>query len=145
LQVVRPELQDPRVLELPLQCGVTCIAAHMAGKGGLVDKDYFDVLVEMMRRYPNLYGDISAFNIPTRSKHFLRCLDLERVVHGSDYPVPVFGHWAWLRGLVDWETFRRCERLPNVLERDYQLKRAIGFPEEVFTRVGKILLQSTGQ
>jgi len=67
----------------------------MAGKGGLVDADYFDVLVEMMRRYPNLYGDISAFNIPTRSKHFLRCLDLERVVHGSDYP----GAGVWALGV----------------------------------------------
>jgi hypothetical protein len=103
---------------------------------------FADVLVAMMRRYPNLYGDISAFNIPFRSKHFRECLEaplVERIVHGSDYPVPVFGHWAWLRGRVDWGTFRRWERQPNVLEGDYQLKRAIGFPEEVFTRVANLL------
>lgn len=139
LHVVRPDLQDPRVLELPLQCGVTCIAAHMASKGGVVDKDYFDVLLDMMRRYPNLYGDISAFNIPFRSKHFRECLGLQRVLHGSDYPVPTFGHWAWMRGLVDWKTFRQWERQSNVLERDYQLKRAVGFFDDVFTGVGKLL------
>jgi hypothetical protein len=60
-------------------------------------------------------------------------------VHGSDYPVPVFGHWAWLQGFVDWPTFRRWERQHNVLERDYQLKRAMGFPPETFTRINALL------
>ncbi len=142
LHVVRRDLQNPRVLELPLQVGVTCIAAHMASKGGMVDADYFEVLVTMMRQYPNLYGDISAFNIPFRSQHFRDCLEsplVERIVHGSDYPVPVLGHWAWMRGLVDWPRFRQWERCQNVLERDFQLKRAIGFPDAVFTRIGQLL------
>ena len=142
LHVVRRELQDPRVLELPLECGVTCIAAHCAGKGGVVDQDNFAVFAAMTRRYPNLYGDISAFNIPFRSKHFRAALEsplVERLLHGSDYPVPAFGHWAWMRGLIDWKTFRRWEANPNVLERDYQLKRAMGFPDEVFTRVAGVL------
>jgi uncharacterized protein len=139
LHVVRRDLQNPRVLELPLQCGVTCIAAHMGARGGVFDPDYFAGVVEMMGRYPNLYGDISAFNVPPRSRHFRACLALDRVVHGSDYPVPVLGHWAWGRGLVGWDAFRQWERQSNVLERDYQLKRAIGFPEEVFTRIGQLL------
>jgi uncharacterized protein len=142
LRVRRRDLQDPRVLTLPLECGVTCIAAHMAGQSGLFDRDYHDVLVEMMSRYPKLYGDISALNIPFRSKHLRRCLEsplVERVVHGSDYPVPVHGHWAKLRDLIDHETLRRWQDQPNLLERDYKLKRAIGFPEEVFTRVGSLL------
>ena len=142
LRVIRRDLQNPRVLELPLQCGVTCIAAHMAGPGIPWDKDYFDMLVEMLSRYPNLYGDISAFNIPTRSRLYRRCLQtpvLERIVHGSDYPVPIYGHWAWMRHLIDSETLRRWQENPNVLERDYKLKRAIGFPEEVFTRINGLL------
>jgi hypothetical protein len=142
LHVVRKDLQDPRVLELPLECGVTCIAAHCAGKGGVVDQDYFGVWADLLRRYPNLYGDISAFNIPFRSRHFRACLEsplVERVVHGSDFPVPVFGHWAWLRGLISWADFRRWENCPNVLERDYQIKRALGYPEAVFSRVTSLL------
>jgi hypothetical protein len=51
----------------------------------------------------------------------------------------VHGHWAWLRRQVQWETFRKWERQKNILERDYQLKRAMGFPPETFTRIWKIL------
>lgn len=140
--ILRPEWADPRVLEWPLQCGVTVIAAHVAGKGGVFDRDYFDAFVEMTRRHARLYGDISALNIPFRSKHFRACLQeplVHRLVHGSDFPVPVMGHWAWMRGLVDWQTFRRIEREPNPIERDYQLKRAMGFPPETFTRVWQLL------
>jgi predicted TIM-barrel fold metal-dependent hydrolase len=142
VQVVRPEFANPNILELPLQCGVTCIAAHCAAQGGVEDPDYFPVFVEMTTRHPRLYGDLSAFNIPTRSRHFADCLQSplrERMLHGSDLPVPVMGHWAWMRGLVDWPTFRRWQTQPNLLERDYQLKRAIGFPDETFTRVRALL------
>ena len=40
----------------------------------------------------------------------------------------------------DGETaFRQWERQPNVLERDYQLKRAMGFSPETFTRINHLL------
>ncbi|MDD2711272.1 MAG: amidohydrolase family protein [Verrucomicrobiae bacterium] len=143
--VIRPDLGNPRVLERPLQCGVTVIAAHAATKSGLFDPDYFHFLVEMMNRHPRLYADISAFNIPIRGQHIPECLRgslSERLVHGSDFPVPIFGHWSWARGLVDWKSFRRWEQHPNPLERDYQLKRAMGFPDAVFNRIHSILRKS---
>ena len=61
------------------------------------------------------------------------------MLHGSDFPVPVFGHWAWLQHFVGWQEFRRCERINNVIEKDYQLKRAMGFPDAVFTRVWDLM------
>jgi hypothetical protein len=64
---------------------------------------------------------------------------VERIIHGSDLPVPIYGHFPWLRGLIDWQTFRRWQKEPNVLERDYQLKRAMGFPPETFTRLWTLL------
>lgn len=140
--IVRRALADPHVLTLPLECGVTVIAAHCGTKSGLFDAEYFDVFVEMTRRFPNLYGDTSAFNVPFRGRHIPECLReplVSRMVHGSDYPVPVHGHFAWMRGFVDWKTFRRWEREPNILERDYQLKLAMGFPPECFTRIYKLL------
>jgi len=146
--ILRREWANPRVLERPLQCGVTVIAAHVAGKGGVFDRDYFDEFTNMTRRHPRLYGDLSALNIPFRSKHLQACLReplVHRLLHGSDFPVPVMGHWAWMRGLVDWEAFRRLEREPNPLERDYQLKRAMGFPVETFTRIWQLLRQPTGR
>ena len=142
LPVVRPDFADPRTLTLPLDCGVKVIAAHCATKSGLFDPEYFHVFAEMTRRYPNLYGDTSAFNVPIRGRHTRQCITpplVERMVHGSDYPVPVHGHFAWLRGLVDWQSFRKWERQHNVLERDYQLKVAMGFPKDAFTRIWKLM------
>jgi hypothetical protein len=139
--VVRKEFSDPRILKLPLECGVTVIAAHCGTKSGAFDPDYFQVFADLTRQYPRLYGDTSAFNVPIRGRHIPKCLQeplTSRLVHGSDYPVPVFGHWSWLRGFVTWKDFRRCVRL-NVLERDYQLKRAMGFPAETFTRIQQLL------
>jgi hypothetical protein len=143
--VVRKELSDPRTLNLPLQCGVKVIAAHCATKSGLFDREYFQIFAEMTRRHPNLYGDTSAFNVPIRGRHVRECLReplVERMLHGSDYPVPVHGHFAWAKGYVDWHTFRQWERHPNILERDYQLKRAMGFPAECFSRIWRILRTS---
>lgn len=140
--VVRKELADPRILRWPLECGVTVIAAHCGTKSGLFDPEYFDVFAGMTRQYPRFYGDLSAFNVPIRGRHIRRCLEsplVERMLHGSDYPVPVHGHFAWLHGFVAWRDFWTWERCPNILERDYQLKRAMGFPPEVFTRASSLL------
>jgi len=140
--VVRREFSDPRTLRLPLECGVNVIAAHCGTKSGLFDPEYFHVFAEMTRLHPNLYGDTSAFNVPIRGRHIDQCLRaplVHRMVHGSDYPVPVHGQYAWLRGYVDWGSFQRWENCPNILERDYQLKRAMGFPDESFTRIHDLL------
>src|SRR5262249_13131052 len=140
--VVRRELSDPRTLELPLRCGVNVIAAHCATKSGLFDPEYFHLFAEMSRRYPQLYGHNSAFRGPIRGRHVRVCVQaplVNRILHGSDYPVPVHGHFAWMRGFINWKAFRQWERCPNPLERDYQLKRAMGFPAESFTRVASLL------
>ena len=140
--VVRKEFANPRILELPLQCGVTVIAAHCATKSGLFDPEYFFDFARMTREYPNLYGDTSAFNVPMRGRHIPKCLEqplVDRMVHGSDVPVPVHGHFAWLRGFLGWKAFRQWEKQPNVLERDYQFKVAMGFPPESFTRIYDLL------
>jgi hypothetical protein len=123
---------------------VTVIAAHSATKSGLFDPEYFHIFAEMTRKFPNLYGDNSAFNVPMRGRHTRKCLQeplASRMLHGSDFPVPVHGHWSWLRGFLSWPDFRRWEKHPNILERDYQLKRAMGFSPETFTRAWSLLRQ----
>ena len=142
LPVVRREYSDPRILTLPLQCGVKVIAAHCGTKSGLTDPEYFHVFTEMTRQYPNLYGDNSAFTVPIRGRHVPECVTeplVHRMVHGSDFPVPVYGHFPWLRGFINFASFRRWQRHPNVLERDYQFKKAMGFPPETFTRAWSLL------
>lgn len=142
LPVVRKEFSDPLTLTLPLEIGVPVIAAHSATKSGLFDPEYFHVFAEMTKQFPNLYGDTSAFNVPLRGRHTRKCLAeplASRLVHGSDFPVPVQGHWAWLWGFVGWKAFRRAQRTSNILERDYQLKMAAGFPAAHFTRIHRLL------
>ncbi len=140
--VMNPEYADPRRLTRPLEIGVTVIAAHCATRTGLWDPDTFAHFATMLGRFPNLYGDNSAFNLPMRGEHTRETVRepiVSRIIYGSDLPVPVSGLWAWLRGFIDWHTYRRCEKIPNPLERDYQLKRAMGFPEDTFTRLHSLL------
>jgi predicted TIM-barrel fold metal-dependent hydrolase len=142
MQVVRPEFADPRALDWPLQCGVTVIAAHAGTQSGLFDPEYFHHFREMALKHPRFYGDNSAFNIPVRSRAIRPCLEsplAEKILHGSDFPVPIFGHWAWMRGLVTRANLRKWQRQANVLERDRQLKLAMGFKESTFTRIAELL------
>ncbi len=142
LQVLRADLADPRTLQRPLECGVTVIAAHSAGKSGFSDPEYFEHFAEMTRKYENFFGDNSAFAIPIRSRLVSKTRSgrvAEKMVHGSDYPVPVFGHWSWLRRDLPGESFRKWQSHPNVIERDYQFKRAMGYPESIFTRLATLL------
>jgi len=145
--VIDPRYATPEVLRLPLECGVKVVAAHCATKSGITDPEYFFTLLEMFPKYPNLFGDLSAFNVPLRGRHVRRCLEpgvVERMVQGSDYPVPVNGLWAWARGFVGWPEYRQAQSSPNLIERDYQLKRAMGFPPEVFTRGWSLLRLADG-
>jgi hypothetical protein len=142
LPIIDPKLADPRLLRFPLERGVTVIAAHCATSSGLFDPDYFETWTGMLREFPNLYGDISAMISLNRSGHLHDCLAeeiLPRILHGSDFPVPVLGHRLWLQGWIDRKAFRRCQDIRNPLERDWQFKQALGFPEEVATRAMALL------
>src|SRR3954466_14819418 len=123
--VVNAKLADPKLLRLPLECGVTVIAAHCATKSGPFDPDYFEDWVAMLGEFPNLYGDISAMVSLNRSVHLVDCLRpdiLPRVLHGSDFPVPVLGHRLWLTGKLNAGAFRRVQKISNPLERDWRFK-----------------------
>src|SRR4029077_647866 len=136
--IINAAFADPRLLRTPLQCGVTVIAAHCGTSSGAFDLDYFDDWVAMLREFPNLYGDISALVSLNRCKHLrdCRCPKVEsRILHGSDFPVPVLGHRLWLNGSLYRDSFRRIQKIQNPLERDFQFKKALGFSDEVFTRV----------
>ena len=143
--VINAALADPRLLRFPLECGVTVIAAHCATKSGALDPDHFDAWVAMLREFPNLYGDISAMVSLNRCGHLRDCLRADiapRVLHGSDFPVPVLGHRLWLQGWIDRATLRRCQSVSNPLERDWQFKLALGFAAEIATRPAGLLRPS---
>ncbi|WP_457675968.1 amidohydrolase family protein [Thiolapillus sp.] len=94
------------MLRLPLDCGVTVIAAHM-GLGQIdhlafpwrnlsknprwFDADYHRIL-ELLETRENLYGDLSALLIPLRARALPHLASQTQIHHkllfGSDYPVP---------------------------------------------------------
>jgi hypothetical protein len=77
-----------------------------------------------------------------RSGHLRDCLvpDISpRILHGSDFPVPVLGHRLWLQGGIDHQNFRRIQNLKNPLERDLQFKEALGFSDDILTRIATLL------
>ncbi len=142
LPVVNAAYADPRILALPLECGVTVIAAHCAGRSCLWDPDYTEPLLEMFSRFPNLYADNSALCSPIRSRAIKAALGADvsgRILHGSDYPIPVSGLGPWLRGRLSWSEYRNWENENSVFERDYQFKRALGFSEDSFTRLDRLM------
>lgn len=145
LPVLNAALASPRVLTRALEIGVTCIAAH-CGTGLLaLDPDYFDVFVEMTRRFPRLYGDNSALaccNFRARPGAIRRMVGPElqgRILHGSDVPVPVTAGMLWAFGIVPWREWRATAAVANPLERDVQIKRAMGFSGESVTRLAGLL------
>lgn len=93
------------MVKLPLECGVTVIAAHM-GLGRpqwpavwrsisrnptTFDTDYHQLL-EKLEQHDNLYADISAILTPLKARA-LRHLSRQTQIHhkilfGTDYPVP---------------------------------------------------------
>jgi predicted TIM-barrel fold metal-dependent hydrolase len=144
LPVIDPKLADPRLLRHVLECGVTVIAAHSAGRSGLWDADYTAELLEMFPKWPRLFGDNSALCSPIRCRTLPKILPepaRDRIIHGSDFPIVVGGFGPWSIGMIDFKTWRKSIREPNILERDVFLKRAIGFDDSHLTRMDLLLAE----
>ncbi len=145
MPVMDAKLASPRVLTRPLEIGVTCIAAHCGTGMMLLDPDYLDVFAEMVARFPNLYGDNSAlaslsFRLrPSALRRLTSGPLAERILHGSDLPVPSSGLLPWAGRMITWRDYRAAAVIENPLERDAQLKRAMGFSADTFTRAGVVL------
>jgi predicted TIM-barrel fold metal-dependent hydrolase len=145
LPVLEARLASPRVLTRALEIGVTCIAAHCGTGLMALDPDYFDEFVAMTRQFPRLYGDNSALaccNFRARPGAIRRMVQTDlrdRILHGSDVPVPVTASLLWALGIVSWREWRETARVANPLERDVQIKRAMGFPATSQTTLAGLL------
>jgi uncharacterized protein len=137
---IRHDLKSPACLRLPLECGVTVIAAHCGTRALPWDGDHFQTFLEMRDRYPNLYGDLSPLS------HITHLLSLERLredpvrlLHGTDYPVVSAVFPSFLKGWISRAELHRLNAIGNPLEKKIQLTRAQGFPESVFTDLWRLL------
>lgn len=146
LPVANSAYANPETLRLPLECGVTVIAAHCGSSSHYLDRNYLPGFLKLLKRYPNLYGDNSGMVTPLRSRHLSALLDPAkdgRIVHGSDLPIPSDGRWLEWRKFISPTQRRECSLISNLLERDFQLKLAMGFPArcgDVFGELAKIRL-----
>jgi hypothetical protein len=130
----RNDLKSPLCLKLPLECGVTVIAAHCATRALPWDGDYFEEFLKMRKTFSNLYGDLSALSHITHLKSIERLREEPgRLLHGTDYPVVTAIFPSWLKGWIDKDTMMRLRAIRNPLEKKIELTRALGFPERVFT------------
>ncbi len=148
-------LGDPKLLELPLQVGVTVIAAHVATTGSIGGQPFIDRLLPMLEQYDNLYSDISSLAQANKLNYPQRVAarrDLHRkLLYGTDYPLTetalgpfrLVSPWYFV-GRLPLREIRRISRVENVWDRDLLLKKALGFPDEVFTRPARLLLPAGG-
>jgi hypothetical protein len=92
---------DPKRLRVALDEGVSVIAAHACSFGLMFPEPYFKIFQQLAREYPNFYADTSALTLPNR----VRTLFLlrkhpelhDRLIFGTDYPLPVFSYPAFGR------------------------------------------------
>ncbi len=135
----------PRRLIPALEEGAVVIAAHCAGSGVAhpFAEDFGDWLT-MLSAHPNLYGDISAMASISRFPYIHKVLasDLarERVVLGSDFPVPV--HPLLFARQLGMARCRELAREANPIKRNLETFRALGVDEAILRR-GATLLRLT--
>jgi len=139
---------DPRLLELPLRCGVTVIAAHIATTGESDGQDNFERILPMFDEFPNLYTDISSLTQFNKLGYLAKAVKhpglTERMIYGSDWPlssfpmVSPFYHINHIGIKNSW----RVSRYKNKWDLDIKLKEAFGVPKTVFTRKLGILKTS---
>ncbi|HSZ78664.1 MAG TPA: amidohydrolase family protein [Chthoniobacterales bacterium] len=130
----RRDLQSVETLRLPLQSGVTVIAAHCGAPALPWDRDYFDQFDQMRKSFPNLYGDLSALSQITHLRTLDRLReDPRQILFGSDYPVVSTAFWSRRKGWITKATYQRIRSIRNPLEKKFQLTVALGFPDRIFT------------
>lgn len=141
----RNELGDPQRLQLPLELGVTVIAAHAAANGKNGGEHNFARFLHLCDQYPNLHADISAltqFNRPGQLRRLIEQHHLHgRLHYGTDMPlintglVSPLGH---LHRLSPWKVASLCA-IHNPWCRDVALKQALGVPQHIFSNPARLL------
>ncbi|HEX9078137.1 MAG TPA: amidohydrolase family protein, partial [Desulfuromonadaceae bacterium] len=138
-------LADPERLRLPLDQGVTVIAAHAASNGRNGGELNHDRFLRPMKNYPNLYADISALTQLNRLGHLERLLrhrELHgRLLYGTDMPLintGITSPWFHCYRLGS-HALRSVLAERNPWDRDVALKEALGVTEEILGNSARLL------
>ena len=141
----RDELADPLRLSLPLEQGVTVIAAHIATTGESQGQDNFERIQPLFAEYSNLYVDISSLTQLNKLGYLARALEVEgltdRMLYGTDWPLqffPLISSWYHLNHVGVGSAWQ-VSGIANKWDQDVALKVAFGVPGDVFRRAGTLL------
>jgi predicted TIM-barrel fold metal-dependent hydrolase len=140
--VLDKELANPQRLELALDQGATVIACH-CGTGWPSDQsDQLPFFLNLLKHYPNLWGDTAVLGTPGRVRDFYRLLDdpltKSRLLHGSDFPFPI-GPGAFVER-IGHETVQEISKETNWLRKDFLLKDALGIGQASAERAYALVL-----
>jgi hypothetical protein len=125
--------QDQRLggmdrLRTALEEGVTVIAAHGSSSGRLVWDGEWPALLRLIGLYRNLYCDVSALTLWNRVPGIFRISRhpelFDRLLFGTDYPLPVFAWPALAAG--SWPSYRQAKAEDNRFDRYLRVLEAIG-------------------
>ncbi len=134
---------DPARLKPALDEGVTVIAAHGASYGLIFYEKYWNVLREMVGRYPRFYWDASALSLVNRVGMLLKlrqCPELHsRMVFATDYPLPCFAYPAVLVGFL--QGYTEIRKIANPFDRHYRLLEVLGFDPKSSSLAERIIEQ----
>lgn len=139
---VAPQLADLARLLPALRAGVRVIVAHSAVPVRLRgDRDQLPLLRQMLEAFPNLWVDDSGISNPSRFQHLPAVAAdrqiVARTLHGSDFPVP--SNAFYYPGALGVRRVAALERIRNRMQRDVEIKRALGYPDDVLTRPASVL------
>lgn len=138
----RNELADPQRLRLPLDLGVTVIAAHAATNGRNKGQSNLERILPLFSEYQNLYADISSLTQLNKFGHLQRLLKHknihEKLIYGTDMPIlntlavsPLY--FAYSLGIKEVLSLQKIE---NPWDKDVRLKEALGVSRSIFERAG---------
>jgi predicted TIM-barrel fold metal-dependent hydrolase len=135
---------DPGRLRVALDEGAMVIAAHACSYGLMFYEKFFPTLQDLTMRYPHFYADISALTLPNRLRMLLQLRHYpeihERLLFGTDYPLPVFHVPAW--GRVAFGAIRDMVRTKNRFDRQVAVCHGLKIG---FRSLGDVVTLSTAK
>ena len=145
------EFNNPKYLRTALDLGVTVIIAHCAlPYFWIFDVEYQDdyreflkLVAESRQKNWRLYADLSALTTPTRNPYIeeiQRIVPPERLLFGSDYPVPVFEMSYQKSTSFFHRVYFMLKMLfvQNLLDKNYLLIKKMGFDDQIYTNAKKV-------
>lgn len=138
-------LGDPEHLRMPLELGVTVIAAHVASKGMIDGELYYDRFIRLFEEFPNLYADASSLTQINRLGHLKRLVDAtevhERLLYGTDWPLQFFPLVSpyYQLDAISLREANAVRGISSQFDRDYLIKKYAGLPDHVFARFSDLV------